>query len=81
METTFRLEAIDILKKANKPLAVKEITKEILRRGNVKTRGATPHATLSVIIIDEIKKKGKQSAFIRTKEGLFALNKTSSKNK
>ena len=75
METTFRLESIKILKRANKPLSVKEITKEILRRGNVKTRGATPSATLYVLFTTEIKKKGNKSAFTKTEDGLFTLNK------
>jgi len=75
METTFRLEAIAILKKAKKPLSINEITKEILKRGNVRTRGATPHATLGVIITGEIKKMGKKSAFIKTEDGLYTLNK------
>ncbi len=74
METTFRLETIKILKKAKRPMHVKEITKEILKRGNVKTKGATPHSTLYVIHVKEIDKDGKRSAFAKTKEGLFTLN-------
>lgn len=75
METTFRLETIEILKKVNKPLSVKEITKEILRRGNVRTRGSTPNATLNAILSKEIKQKGNKSAFIKTENKLIALNK------
>lgn len=75
METTFRLEAIKILKKSKKPLRIKEITEEILKRGNVRTKGSTPNATLNVILNKEIKKKGNKSAFIKTEDRLFTLNK------
>ncbi len=73
MGTTFRLEAIEILEKAKKPLSIDEITKEFLRRKKVRTRGATPKATLHSMIVRDINKKGEKSIFIKTHEGLFAL--------
>ncbi|MBI4116971.1 winged helix-turn-helix domain-containing protein [Candidatus Pacearchaeota archaeon] len=65
METTFKLEAINILKKAKRPLTSEEITKEIIKRKNVKIMGKTPRATLYSILITEIKKKGNKSTFIK----------------
>jgi hypothetical protein len=74
METTFKLETIRILRKAKRPLHIKEIIKEILAEGNVRTRGATPRATLQAILIKDIKKNGVKSVFIKTEKGFFALN-------
>jgi hypothetical protein len=74
MITTCILEIIRVLKKSKKPMTPKEITKEIIQRGNVILHGLTPQATISARILEEIKEKGKNSAFIKTPTG-FILNK------
>lgn len=75
MKTTFRLETIKILKRNKRPMQCIDITKEILKGGNVRIKSITPNASLYTILTGEIKKKGIKSAFVRTEEGLFALNK------
>jgi len=70
--TTYKLEAIKILKDAKRPLPSKEILKEIIRRGKIEIRGSTPNATLYSILIIDIKKNGNKSVFIKTEKG-FAL--------
>lgn len=74
MITTFKLEIIRILKKAKKPMTPKEITKELLRRGNIKPRSRTPQASVSARIIEEIKDNGENSIFVKTSTG-FILNR------
>ena len=73
MATTYRLEAIEILKKYKGSLSAEDITNEIKKRGNVEIRGKTPRATLYFILVREIQKSGKKSAFIMEGKGLFSL--------
>ena len=69
METTFKLKAIKILKKAKKTLTADEITREIIIRQNVKIIGKTPRATLYSILTSDIKKKGNKSIFTKDEKG------------
>jgi Holliday junction resolvase len=71
---TFKQTAIEILRKANKPLHITEITKKALEAGILTTEGATPEATMGAQIAVDIKIKGKASDFIRTSPGIFTLN-------
>ncbi|NCU42482.1 MAG: hypothetical protein EOM19_07260, partial [Candidatus Moranbacteria bacterium] len=71
---TFKQSAIEILKKAKKPLHYTEITRLALESGILETEGATPEATMNAQIVVDIKNKGEGSDFIRTAPGTFALN-------
>lgn len=74
MVASFKSEAIEVLKKSKKALNVKEITAVVLKRGNIKTKGATPESTLYAVINENIKKKGIWSAFVKTEASCFSLN-------
>lgn len=71
---TFKQAAIEILKKAEKPLHYSEITRQALELGILETEGATPEATMNAQIIVDIKRKGESSDFIKTAPGKFSLN-------
>jgi len=71
---TFKQSAIEILKKAKKPLHYTEITRLALESGILETEGATPEATMNAQIVVDIKNKKDGSDFIRTAPGTFALN-------
>lgn len=71
---TFKQSAIEVLKKAKKPLHYNEITQMALELGILETNGATPDATMLSEITREIKSKGNSSDFIKTAPGTFALN-------
>ena len=71
---SFKNAAYQVLKKANKPLHSKEITKIALRCRFLKTSGKTPEATMGTILYTDIKKHGKNSRFIRTAPSTFAIN-------
>ena len=71
---TFKSSAIQILKKAGKPLHTSEITRLALEAGILVTEGATPEATMSAQLVMDVKNKGKASDFIKTGPGTFALN-------
>lgn len=71
---TFKSSAIQVLKKAGKPLHSSEITRLALESGILVTEGATPEATMSAQLVMDVKTKGKASDFIKTGPGTFALN-------
>lgn len=71
---TFKSSAIQILRKAGKPLHYSEITKMALETGILITEGATPEATMCAQLIMDVKNKGKASEFIKTGPSTFALN-------
>lgn len=71
---TFKQSAIEILKKAGKPLHYDEITRLALEYGILETEGATPERTMNSYITSDIKNKGDGSDFIKTTPGIFALN-------
>lgn len=65
--------AIEILKKAGKPLHAKEIAAQIISAGLWKTDGKTPDATVSARIYSDIKKNGDASPFMKVAPQTFAL--------
>ena len=59
------LEAIvEVLRKAEEPMHVNEITKQVLARGLWSASGKTPEASVATRLYTDIKKKGAASAFI-----------------
>lgn len=71
---TFKQSAIEILKKAGRPLHYSEITRLALESGILETEGATPEATMRAQILVDIKNKSEGSDFVRVAPGIFALN-------
>jgi Holliday junction resolvase len=71
---TFKSSAIQVLKKAGKPLHVSEITRLALEGGILVTEGSTPEATMSAQLVLDVKNKGKASDFIKTGPSTFDLN-------
>lgn len=70
----FKQLAIEVLKKAKKPLHYTEITRLALESGILETEGATPEASMNAQITVDIKHKGNGSDFIKVKPGIFNLN-------
>jgi Holliday junction resolvase len=71
---TFKSSAIQVLKKAGKPLHVSEITRLALEGGLLVTESAVPEATMGAQMYMDIKNKGKASDFVQTSKGTFTLN-------
>lgn len=71
---TFKQSAIEILKKAKRPLHYTEITRLALESGILETEGARPENTMNAQIVVDIKNKGVGSDFIKTAPGTYALN-------
>ncbi len=71
---TFKSSAIQVLKKADKPLHVSEITRLALEDGLLVTESSVPETTMGAQIYMDIKNKGKGSDFMQTSKGTFALN-------
>lgn len=69
--------AAEVLRKAGKPLHVRNITSRILALGLWTTQGKTPWSTVNSMIATEIARKGEGSRFVRSKPSVYAL-KTSS---
>lgn len=72
--TTFKDIAYQILMEEGRPLHSKEITKQALRRGWLKTAGKTPEATMNAQLIVDINRKKATSQFIKTAPSTFGLN-------
>lgn len=72
--SSFKMAAIKILRKADKPLHYEDITKIALEKGLIETAGATPEATMNAQISVDIKSKKDKSPFVRVKPGTFLLN-------
>ena len=51
----------------------RDLADAIVAAGSVQTRGVTPAATLYATIAVDMKRKGKGSAFIRIRPGVFGL--------
>ena len=71
---SFKLAAIKILRENNKPLHYEDITKFAIEKNLIETSGLTPEATMNAQISNDIKHKGKDSAFIRISSGMYSLN-------
>ena len=69
---TYREAATRTLKKRG-PMHYRDLTAAIMADGSVKTSGATPAATLNAIVAVDIRRKGRDSAFIRIRPGVFGL--------
>jgi Holliday junction resolvase len=78
---TFKQSAIEILKKAKKPLNYYEITRLALESGILETEGATPEATMRAQLAVDVRNKGAGSDFVRTAPGTFVLNPNKKKIK
>lgn len=55
------------------PMHYQELTDAILAAGLVQTASTTPAATLNAALAVDIKRKGKASAFVRVRPGVFGL--------
>ncbi len=62
-----------MLKEAGEPLHYGEITRRVLEGGFWSTTGKTPEATVNPQLAVDIKRRGEQSLFRRTEQGVFAL--------
>jgi len=71
---SFKLAAIKVLRKSNKPLHYQDITKLSIEQNLIETSGITPEATMNAQITSDIKIKKEKSAFIRVKPGIFQIN-------
>ena len=69
---TYREAAVHFLKERG-PMHYQELADAIIAAGSVQTSGSTPAATLNAIIAVDIKRKGKDSAFVRIRPGVFGL--------
>ncbi|RVU46677.1 hypothetical protein EA187_05945 [Lujinxingia sediminis] len=69
-----------VLADASGPLHFNEITRRILERDLWKTTGKTPAATISATLAVDIKYKGEDSDFRRTKAGYYELNRDGLEN-
>ena len=65
--------AEQVLKKSNKPLHYKKITRGIITEKLVETSGKTPDATLNALLGTDIKVNAEKSRFMRTARGIFGL--------
>ncbi len=65
---------IKILKKSNKEMNNKEILEEIKKHKLIKITGSTPYDTISARMVEDIKRKGGESYFIRTRPSYYKLN-------
>ncbi len=74
MNNKFKAAALKVLQQAKQPLHYREITEQALEQGLLETVGATPEASLNAQLSVDIKQKGSQSLFVRTKPGYYALN-------
>ncbi len=68
---TYLDAAYTILKRANKPLHYREITRRALAEGLIQPRGLTPEATMGSRLYIDTRQEG--SRFVRAGRGLFDL--------
>lgn len=68
-----------VLGKSKEPLSCPTIMEQVLKQKLWSTAGKTPHQTLSSAIQREITKKKKESRFVKTGRGLYAINPKSLK--
>jgi hypothetical protein len=63
--------AAEVLAGAKEPMGCQAIVDKVLAKGDWKTKGKTPAATLYAAIIREISAKGKDARFVKTGKNLF----------
>lgn len=66
-----------VLRESGKPLKSDEITRLLLQRGLWSTKGKTPSATVSAALYTDIKRRGKNSVFVKVAPGIFSLREFS----
>lgn len=69
---TYREAALKLLKEQG-PMHYQDLADAITSAGLVQTNAATPAASLNATIAVDIKRKGKHSAFVRIRPGVFGL--------
>jgi len=69
---SFKQAAFHVLKERG-PLHYQELAEAIMTAGLVQTDGATPAASLNATLAVDIKRRGKDSAFVRIRPGVFGL--------
>ena len=69
---TYKQAAVQVLEERG-PMHYQELADTIMKAGLMKTEASTPAASLNATIAVDIKRKGKDSAFIRIKPGVFGL--------
>ena len=68
--------AVRVLAEAGQPMTCPEMIEAMATKGYwTSPKGATPAATLYSAVLREIKTKGKESRFVKTERGKFALAK------
>lgn len=68
--------AAKVLAESGEPMNCPDLVKAMAEKGYWKTTGGkTPHATLYSSLLREINLKGKESRFVKTERGKFALAK------
>lgn len=73
---TFLQAAIKVLRQADRPLSVSEITRLALENGLIDTMGRTPRQTMSAVITASLRREqdsGELSSFYRVERGLYRL--------
>lgn len=71
---TFKSVALQVLRDANKPLHINEITEIGLANGLLKTSGKTPKASMSAALSVDVRIKKEKSQFIKVSPSIFYLN-------
>jgi len=71
-EMTYKQAALHMLQERG-PMHYQDLADAIMKASLVKTEGSTPAASLNATIAVDIKRKGKDSAFLRIKPGVFGL--------
>ena len=69
---TYR-EAAELFLGRRGPMHYRDLVDAVRKAGLVRTTGATPAASLQAIIAVDIKRKGRNSVFIRLRPGVFGL--------
>lgn len=62
-----------VLEEASEPLHYREITKQLLDKGLADSQSKTPAASVNAVLAVDIKRKGKDSVFVRVSPGVFGL--------
>lgn len=77
MASEFLIVAEKILQKENRPMSAKEIVSIAIHQKifSDKRSGKTPHQTMKSKLSVDIRKKGDESIFVRTKPGIFFLKR------
>lgn len=71
-EMTYKQAALQVLQERG-PMHYQDLADAIMKAGLVRTEASTPAASLNATIAVDIKRRGKDSVFIRTKPGVFGL--------